>query len=166
MPSVKSKTEQFWYITTLDGPWQVYSSRKRKGTSESEWGVVHVASGKHRKTSQTSTKRSKSPFEKAKDLAESLNAKERERVTRAGATGYNRQYLREDIRRALLDCATWPGAVCYERGVPGLVRRLQEINRVVGTLMQSLNDNDMYEFHTLDVYSSRAVSTLQQMKGE
>jgi hypothetical protein len=158
MPNLKVKNgTEYWFISTLDGPWQIYSSvTSPLGKATSQWGIVNIVTGHHRKVNQASTKRA-NPYAKAEKLAEEFNSRARDEATRAGVLGYNRQYLREDIRRALLDCITMPGAHCYQGGVPAMVRRLEEINRVANNMLGSLDDNDMYEWLTHNVASHRSV---------
>lgn len=144
--------EEYWFITALDGPWQVYSSwTDRIGALHQNWGIVNIKDGKKKNFGYSRPGSKANPFESARKEAEKRNAAERLRVSRQGFVGYNHQYIRQDIIRTLLDVTTMPGAPCYDLGVPGLVRRIDAINDAVGKLLRTLRDTDLFEGNDLGV---------------
>ena len=150
MPTVSTKNgDSFWFISYLDGPWQVYSSRTSSNPSAgwSEWGIVNVLTGQHRRAgarNATGPTRTNN-YEKANKSARSLNEIERKEVAMRGEIGYNSQAARAAIREAIEECVTQRGATCYQGGIADLERRLEAINGFVENLKSMLNHIDAIE---------------------
>ena len=162
MPAlIRKNGDSFWFITHNDGPWQVYSSyTTAEGHYASEWGIVNICDGKHRKVGKVSKPGSRSKVnnhDKAQALAKELNAKYRVEQSKY-SIGYNTQDLREEIIFALNFCTTYPGAACYNGGVPELVRRLEAINKTVGEVLAKLHSKDEIEYKYGGVMNAWALS--------
>ena len=163
---IRKNGDEYWFITSHDGPWQVYSSvTTAMGHHTSEWGVVNIVDGSHRRVGKVSKPGSRSKvnnYDKAIKLADELNEKARADSSKI-TLGYNKQDLREDIIGTLNFCVTYPGAHCYNGGVPELVRRLEAINEEVGKTLAKLRDKDDIDYRYSNVMSAWA---LQLNKGE
>lgn len=154
---IRKNGDSFWFITTLDGPWQVYSSATYStGVTTSAWGVVNILDGKHRQVGKSSPRSKINYYDKACEKARELNAQYRIR-TMVDTAGYNRQDLREDIISTLNFCTTYPGAHCYEGGVPALVRRLEAINDEIGKTLAKLHDKDEKDWDYSGIVSAWAL---------
>ena len=161
MPTlIRKNGDAFWFITTFDGPWQVYSTiTYATGASGSGWGIVNVSDGKHRhvgKPSKPGSRSKKNYYEVACEKARELNEQYRIR-SMVDTAGYNRQDLREDIISTLNFCLTWPGATCYDMGVPGMVKRLEAINDEVGKTLEKLHKKDQQDFEYQGIISAWAL---------
>ena len=157
---INRKGDSCHFVTALDGPWQVYTSKiSAVGMLRQQVGIVNIRTGVTRafEGNRNQGSRRANPFASAKKEAEKRNLAERRRVTRDGHLGYNHQYIRADIIRALIDITTMPGAACYEGGVPGLVRRIEEINKISGELLQTLRETDMFEASEYGIMNEWAV---------
>lgn len=172
MPAlIRKNGDSYWFITNNDGPWQVYSSvTEANGHYSSEWGIVNIATGAHKRIGGVSKPGSRSKvnnYDKACAKAAALNAEERrEAIKKAGAynaLGYNRQGVRENIIDTLNFCTTYPGATCYNEGMPGLVRRIEAINKQIDELVRELHKIDEQDYLYCGIISAWS---LQLNKGE
>lgn len=169
MPKLIDKQgNEFWFITDLDGPWQVTSSwitrpgnPEGEGHTVSEWGIVDVESGKYRKVGRIGMpKRGRvNFFDRAKTLAKELNAAHRMDMAHK-TRGYDRTELRDTIRFVVESCITDAGSACYNMGVPGLCRRIEEINKQARRMLEKLDTADRSDFFIAGVVTRYAVRKL------
>lgn len=160
---IDANGNEFWFITELDGPWQVTSNWTGDGcATKSEWGIVDVTTGKYRKVGPvaTSTRHSRvNYFDRAKDLAARMNEAHRKDVSEK-TLGYNTNELRDLISYAVSAGITEDGAACYNMGVPGLCRRLEEINRMLKTLRDRLDTVDRHDYWVHQSISKYAIRNI------
>lgn len=162
MPMLTNKKgESAWFITSFDGPWQVFSSRKDHddAPSQSIWGTVNILTGKMFNVGTSAPGSKKNYYDKACEKARELNIKERERhFQQQCSMGYNRQDIRESITSTLNFCITEPGAFCYEGGVPALVRRLEAINEEIKMTLALMRSKDALDWANQGIFSNMAMS--------
>lgn len=165
MPSlVTNAGDSYWFVTALDGPWQVFTSMVTSagmykdcvGMVNIATGIAKIYNGKKQGGGWTN------PFMSAERAAEKRNLKERRRASKAGHLGYNHQYARAEIIEALTQATTMPGAACYEAGASGMARRLEEINKVVGKALEIIREIDMAEAEDAGVMNTWAVLNIRE----
>lgn len=165
MPNLTTNAgDSYWFVTALDGPWQVFTSmttsagmyRDYVGIVNITTGIAKIYNGKKQGRGWTN------PVMSAERAAEKRNLKERRRVSKAGHLGYNHQYARAEIISALTQAITTPGAACYETGEPGMAKRLEEINRVVGRALEIIREIDMSEAEDAGAMNAWAVLNIRE----
>jgi hypothetical protein len=161
MPKLTNKKgERAWFITRYDGPWQVFSSRSDSdGRLTSVWGVVNVSTGQMVNCGTSSPKKKINYYDRACGKALILNSEERGRhMIRALSLGYNRQDIRESIISTLEYCTTDPGALCYEGGMPAVVKRIESMNKEIRTTLALMKSKDMLDFEFLGIVGMLSVN--------
>ena len=170
MPSYNHKNgSKYWWITELDGPWQVYSSKETAfGVIVSGFGIINIQNGQHKAMpKQIQSRRARNRFDMAMEQAKGRNIQYRRDVCMLESQGYNRQDARHAIIAGLSDIITSENATCIAKddGVYAK-RRLLEINKIAKSLMSLLHRIDMYEAEQLGIFSAISVRNSHRESGE